>query len=225
MGEDIARPWKWNDFEKFIRTSKSLSAVGFSDTEKDYIYQILAGILYAGEFELNKINENDMGCFEVRIVESEDLDNFSTTFGLKVSDVQEMMCTRKMTAGGKILIEELSGAQSLNLRKVLIQEIYSRLFQWIMFRINENIKISCDIEPSTLGIFDIFGFENFEQNSLEQLCINYANEKCLQLFVDTSVTHTQTAYQKEGILWPVIDVSSVQVCEISRNFSNLDNNI
>ncbi|KAL0197390.1 hypothetical protein M9458_005930, partial [Cirrhinus mrigala] len=83
--------------------------------------------------------------------------------------------------------------------------MYDRLFRWILARVNKALDKTKRQGASFLGILDIAGFEIFEDNSFEQLCINYTNEKLQQLFNHTMFILEQEEYKKEGIEWSFID--------------------
>ena len=92
-------------------------------------------------------------------------------------------------------------------RNSLAKAVYARLFDWLVQRIN-----SCMVAPSTgggeltsIGILDIFGFEIFEKNSFEQLCINYCNEKLQQQFNDTTFKSEEETYRSEGIKYSKVN--------------------
>uniref|UniRef100_A0A8C4QPD4 Myosin IG n=1 Tax=Eptatretus burgeri TaxID=7764 RepID=A0A8C4QPD4_EPTBU len=102
----------------------------------------------------------------------------------------------------------------------LTQAIYERLFCWIVGKINSVIEI-VGYDPRThgkntvIGVLDIYGFEIFDNNSLEQFCINYCNEKLQQLFIELVLKQEQEEYQREGITWQHIDYFNNQViCEL-----------
>jgi myosin I len=96
----------------------------------------------------------------------------------------------------------LEGANTV--RDSLAKEIYNRLFVWIVETINENIDYT-KVDKKTVGILDIYGFEIFEMNGFEQLCINWCNEKLQQFFIDQTIRAEQAEYDSEGIPWTPID--------------------
>ena len=82
--------------------------------------------------------------------------------------------------------------------------MYDRLFTWIVGRINETIELRDQVthgKCTVIGVLDIYGFEIFDNNSFEQLCINYCNEKLQQLFIELVLKQEQEEYQREGIQW------------------------
>uniref|UniRef100_A0A8C4I9Y3 Myosin-9 n=1 Tax=Dicentrarchus labrax TaxID=13489 RepID=A0A8C4I9Y3_DICLA len=89
--------------------------------------------------------------------------------------------------------------------EALAKASYERMFRWLVLRINKALDKTKRQGASFIGILDIAGFEIFELNSFEQLCINYTNEKLQQLFNHTMFILEQEEYQREGIEWSFID--------------------
>ena len=82
--------------------------------------------------------------------------------------------------------------------------MYDRLFTWIVSKINDIIELRDIVSHgkcTVIGVLDIYGFEIFDSNSFEQLCINYCNEKLQQLFIELVLKQEQEEYQREGIQW------------------------
>ena len=88
---------------------------------------------------------------------------------------------------------------------MISQAIYDRLFTWIVSKINSAIEIPENKRArgncTVIGVLDIYGFEIFQLNSFEQICINYCNEKLQQLFIELVLKQEQEEYRKEGIEW------------------------
>ncbi|KAJ1374677.1 hypothetical protein KIN20_037418 [Parelaphostrongylus tenuis] len=82
---------------------------------------------------------------------------------------------------------------------------YERMFKWLVNRINKSLDRTHRQGASFIGILDIAGFEIFELNTFEKLCINFTNEKLQQLFNNTMFVIEQEEYQREGIEWQFID--------------------
>uniref|UniRef100_A0A8D3CXG2 Myosin, heavy chain 11b, smooth muscle n=1 Tax=Scophthalmus maximus TaxID=52904 RepID=A0A8D3CXG2_SCOMX len=107
---------------------------------------------------------------------------------------------------GNIKFEkERSSEQADFATEALAKAMYERLFRWILARVNKTLDKSKRQSCSFLGILDIAGFEIFEDNSFEQLCINYTNERLQQLFNHTMFILEQEEYKREGIQWSFID--------------------
>lgn len=91
-------------------------------------------------------------------------------------------------------------------RDALAKAVYDRLFTWLVSRLNKSLKVgSLGRKNNVMGILDIYGFEIFKQNSFEQFCINFCNEKLQQLFITLTLKSEQEEYLREGIQWETID--------------------
>jgi len=123
--------------------------------------------------------------------------------GLQSEMLSKALCKRKIKAGSEWLEQDLSLSVAMDGRDALAKSIYSRLFDRLIAKINEAFSQGTDIasldQERIIGIVDIFGFEVFKSNSLEQLCINFANEKLQALFTKTVFIETIEAYKQDGI--------------------------
>jgi myosin heavy subunit len=81
--------------------------------------------------------------------------------------------------------------------------VYEKLFHWLVARINKSLAPNGK-QSNFIGILDIFGFEIFKQNSFEQLCINFCNEKLQQLFNEDTFKNEEAVYRSEGVSFPPI---------------------
>lgn len=132
---------------------------------------------------------------------------------------------------------ELDAVHATHLKNILCRTLYGRLFTWIINRINESIKLKQFIQGKSLGILDFYGFENLENNSFEQLAINYSNEKLHQVilfliiyifgvnffnfiffpqsYIQTVLKHQQDIYLKEGLDWQRVDFyDNNSICDL-----------
>jgi myosin-15 len=134
----------------------------------------------------------------------------TATFQLQVL-VNKIQVTR-----GEQIKTPLNFKSAHDTRDALAKALYDAQFRWLVQRINSTVA-TADVHRS-ISILDIFGFENFEINSFEQFCINYANET-LQFYFNKHIFQLeQDVYRKEGINWSKIDFSDNQVplCKILR---------
>uniref|UniRef100_UPI00398E5C28 unconventional myosin-Id-like n=1 Tax=Pristiophorus japonicus TaxID=55135 RepID=UPI00398E5C28 len=200
-----------NDKANFKVVMNAMKVIGFSDMEIDSIYQILATILHLGN--LMFITESDAA---------------SISNGYLVSHIAEITMTepdtlrktllqRTVATGGGEVIEKGHTVQEATYgRDAFAKAIYERLFCWIVNRINEVIAVN-GYDPrihgknTVIGVLDIYGFEIFDNNSFEQFCINYCNEKLQQLFIELILRQEQAEYQREGIEWQYIDYFNNQI--------------
>jgi hypothetical protein len=96
--------------------------------------------------------------------------------GCTTEAISKGLCFRSIKTNEEIVIVPNTMLQASDARDALSKALYGRLFDWIVARINESFTSSASQQKNFIGILDIFGFEFFETNSFEQLCINYANE-------------------------------------------------
>lgn len=115
---------------------------------------------------------------------------------------------------GSIYEVPLNVNQAIAVRDALSKSIYERLFEWIVTRVNVSLKARGTFQY-TIGVLDIYGFEIFENNSFEQLCINYVNEKLQQIFIELTLKAEQDEYVKEQIEWtPIKFFDNKVVCDL-----------
>ena len=106
---------------------------------------------------------------------------------------------------------DLNPAEAEAARDALGKALYDRLFAWLVGRVNKSTApIDDEKVASTIGVLDIFGFESFGKNTLEQLLINFANEKLQQQFTWYVFKLGQAEYEKEGIVWNPVDFKDNQ---------------
>lgn len=127
--------------------------------------------------------------------------------GVNEKELIKALTTRTIFAHGDTVVSRMSNVQSLDVRDAFVKGIYGRMFIWITSKINAAIY-----KPGTksggrtsIGVLDIFGFENFNSNSFEQFCINYANENLQQFFVKHIFKLEQEEYNHESINWQHIE--------------------
>eukprot|EP01018_Ginkgo_biloba_P030757 Gb_31404 [translate_table: standard] len=103
--------------------------------------------------------------------------------GCDVEELMTALSTHNICAGNENISQNLTFSQAVNIRDTLAKALYSCLFDWLIDRINKLLEAWKCETSSTISILDICGFESFDKNSFEQLCINYANERLQQHFI------------------------------------------
>ena len=133
---------------------------------------------------------------------------------MKLADLEASLTHRTLTTAGERVTTPLNADESAAARDALAKAVYSRAFDALVDDINNAIVPPKDAELN-IGVLDIYGFEIFERNGFEQLCINYANEKLQQLFIELTLRSEQAEYDAEGIAWePVAFFNNQVVCEL-----------
>ncbi|XP_053324035.1 unconventional myosin-Ig isoform X2 [Spea bombifrons] len=200
-----------NDKSGYKSVAESLRVIGFSSDEVDSIYRILAAILHLGNMRF-AVQEDS-----VTIESAELVSVVAELTGCEAESVRKTLLYRTMAAGGGELIEKGHSAKEAGYgRDACAKAFYERLFCWIVGRINSVIEVKdydgrIHGKNTVIGVLDIYGFEIFDNNSFEQFCINYCNEKLQQLFIELILRQEQDEYQREGIAWQHIDYFNNQI--------------
>ncbi|EMP33152.1 Myosin-9 [Chelonia mydas] len=129
----------------------------------------------------------------------------SHLLGINVTDFTRGILSPRIKVGRDYVQKAQTKEQADFAIEALAKATYERMFRWLVMRINKALDKTKRQGASFIGILDIAGFEIFELNSFEQLCINYTNEKLQQLFNHTMFILEQEEYQREGIEWNFID--------------------
>uniref|UniRef100_A0A8C1LAQ1 Myosin VIIBb n=1 Tax=Cyprinus carpio TaxID=7962 RepID=A0A8C1LAQ1_CYPCA len=201
-----------DDADEFGRIRAALKILTFSDRDCWEIFKLLAAILHMGNIDFQSTTMNNMDSCDVL-----SSNHFSVTAKLlEVGDaaLDKSLTHRSFMTNREIVTKPLSSEQATSTRDTFAKAMYGRLFVWMFTKVNSAIHKPQTDEPSytrkSIGLLDIFGFENFPQNSFEQLCINYANEHLQQFFVRHIFKLEQDEYSKEGISWKRIAFSDNQ---------------
>ncbi|XP_017574409.1 unconventional myosin-VIIa isoform X1 [Pygocentrus nattereri] len=201
-----------DDMKEYSSILSAMKVLMFTDTENWEISKLLAAILHMGNlrFEARTFKNLD-ACVVVR---SPDLTKAAALLEVDHQDVMSCLTTRTLITRGESVSTPLSVDQGLDVRDAFVKGIYGRLFVWIVDKINAAIFRSPSTEDNTIrrsvGLLDIFGFENFNFNSFEQLCINFANENLQQFFVRHVFKLEQEEYNLERINWQHIEFTDNQ---------------
>uniref|UniRef100_A0A8D2Q997 Myosin IXA n=1 Tax=Varanus komodoensis TaxID=61221 RepID=A0A8D2Q997_VARKO len=199
-GEDLK-----HDFE---RLQLAMEMVGFLPKTRKQIFSLLSAILHLGNICYKKKTYRDDS---IDICNPEVLPVVSELLEVKEEMLFEALVTRKTVTVGEKLVLPYKLAEAVTVRNSMAKSLYSALFDWIVFRINHALLNTKDLEESTkvmtlsIGVLDIFGFEDYESNSFEQFCINFANERLQHYFNQHIFKLEQEEYRLEGISWHNID--------------------
>lgn len=203
-----------NDAADFKDTLAAMNVIGLSQNEQDNIFRMLSAILWLGNISFE---ENDSG--NAQVTDPGVVDFVAYLLEVESAQVSKALTIRivETSRGGRrgsVYEVPLNPAQATAVRDALSKAIYFNLFDWIVERINASLKARGAIGNS-VGILDIYGFEIFDKNSFEQLCINYVNEKLQQIFIQLTLKTEQEEYAREQIQWtPINYFDNKIVCEL-----------
>lgn len=187
-----------NDFNMLLLSFKTM---GFEDTEVDNIFSILASILHLGNIEFKSWKSE-----QASFTDDSPVEIITSMLGLQRDKFIENLLRPKVKAGREYVHKSRKAPEVKYAVDALAKFLYEKIFQYIVRRINDNLKGDNLKELlNFIGVLDIAGFEIFQKNSFEQLCINYTNEKLQQFFNHHSFILEQSEYLREDIQWEFID--------------------
>lgn len=203
-------------FVNLERVKSAMSILSISEWEMWQIFQLLAALLHLGNLQYKrKIIEN--------IDATEIHDNLNSSrvahfLGIPRSVLCECLTRRTLYVNDERVVSNISKEHAMEIRDSFAKTIYGRIFNWIVHRINTTISRSVGNVANnvSLGVLDIFGFENFSVNSFEQLCINYANESLQQFFVQqifkVTILHVP---QIDRQIWCLFEINKKNIYSIN----------
>lgn len=189
--------------EEYIKTRRAMDIVGISSDEQEAIFRTLAAILHLGNIEFSPGKEHDSSVIKDQ-KSNFHLQMAAELFMCDLDILLATLCTRSIQTREGIIIKYLDCNSAAAGRDALAKTIYARLFDWLVEKINRSVGQDHDSKIK-IGVLDIYGFECFKQNSFEQFCINFANEKLQQHFNEHVFKMEQEEYRKEEINWSYIE--------------------
>lgn len=189
------------DKEIFHETMESMKIMGISHEEIMSMLKMVSAVLQFGNIVFRKERNTD----QASMPDNTAAQKLCHLLGLNVTEFTRAILMPKIKVGRDYVQKAQTKEQADFAVEALAKAQYERLFRWLVHRINRALDRTKRQGASFIGILDIAGFEIFELNSFEQLCINYTNEKLQQLFNHTMFILEQEEYQREGIEWNFID--------------------
>lgn len=192
-----------NDSHEYLATKRAMDVVGISEEEQDAIFRVVAAVLHLGNIEFAKGEEIDSSVIKDETSRFH-LNMTAELLKCDAKSLEDALIKRVMVTPEEIITRTLDPVAALGSRDALAKTVYSRLFDWLV----EKINISIGQDPnskSIIGVLDIYGFESFKHNSFEQFCINFTNEKLQQHFNQHVFKMEQEEYTKEEINWSYIE--------------------
>uniref|UniRef100_A0A452IEP7 Myosin heavy chain 14 n=1 Tax=Gopherus agassizii TaxID=38772 RepID=A0A452IEP7_9SAUR len=189
------------DKEIFQETMESMRIMGFSPEEIHSMLRMVSAVLQFGNIVFRKERNTD----QASMPDNTAAQKLCHLLGLNVTEFSRAILMPRIKVGRDYVQKAQTKEQADFAVEALAKATYERLFRWLVHRINRALDRTKRQGASFIGILDIAGFEIFQLNSFEQLCINYTNEKLQQLFNHTMFVLEQEEYQREGIAWDFID--------------------
>ncbi|XP_074509600.1 uncharacterized protein myh14 isoform X3 [Sebastes fasciatus] len=190
-----------SDSDNFTQTMDSMVIMGFNAEESLSMLKVISAVLQFGNISFMKEKNQD----QASMPDNTSAQKVSHLLGINVLEFTRAILTPRIKVGREYVQKAQTKEQADFAVEALAKATYERLFRWLVHRINRALDRRQRQGASFIGILDIAGFEIFQLNSFEQLCINYTNEKLQQLFNHTMFILEQEEYQREGIEWNFID--------------------
>uniref|UniRef100_A0A3P8UYF8 Unconventional myosin-Ic n=1 Tax=Cynoglossus semilaevis TaxID=244447 RepID=A0A3P8UYF8_CYNSE len=200
-----------NDRSDWKVVKKALSVIGFNEDDVEELLNIIASVLHLGNVQYG--DEEGNAC----ITSDTQIKYLARLLGVNGTVLTEALTHKKIIAKGEELMSPLNLEQASYARDALSKAVYGRTFTWLVNKINASLSYKDDSSKtySVIGLLDIYGFEVFQNNSFEQFCINYCNEKLQQLFIELTLKSEQEEYESTSITWePVQYFNNKIICDL-----------
>ncbi|XP_034045960.1 myosin-9-like isoform X2 [Thalassophryne amazonica] len=189
------------DKDMFTETMEAMRIMGIPNEEQMGMLKVVSSVLQLGNMSFKKERHTD----QASMPDNTAAQKVCHLMGMNVTDFTKAILSPRIKVGRDYVQKAQTQEQAEFAVEALAKATYERMFRWLVMRINKALDKTKRQGASFIGILDIAGFEIFELNSFEQLCINYTNEKLQQLFNHTMFILEQEEYQREGIEWSFID--------------------
>uniref|UniRef100_A0A182R7P8 Myosin motor domain-containing protein n=1 Tax=Anopheles funestus TaxID=62324 RepID=A0A182R7P8_ANOFN len=210
-----------DDGEEMQITDEAFNVLGFTQEEKDNIYRITSAVMHMGRMQFKQKGREE----QAEADGTEDGDKVAKLLGVATDDLYKNLLKPRIKVGNEFVTKGQNKDQVTNSVGALCKGIFDRLFKWLVKKCNETLDTK-QKRAQFIGVLDIAGFEIFDFNGFEQLCINFTNEKLQQFFNHHMFVLEQEEYKKEGINWAFIDfgmdlLACVELIEKFNGFEQL----
>jgi len=199
-----------DDKAGYGETVEAMQKIGFDDALMQCLHEVVAAVLHLGQLRFEAEGEAS------KITTKDVLQNVASLLGVDVAELHKALTSRTVAAHGEVYHTKLTQEAATHACLALSKSIYERLFSFLVKRINETIAPGERANDGVvLGVLDIYGFEILPDNSFEQFCINYCNEKLQQVFIELVLQQEQAEYEREGIDWVHIEYfDNAEICNM-----------
>jgi len=197
-----------DDKEELGLMDEAFKILGFKDEEKFALYKCTTCVLHLGEMKFKQRPREE----QAEADGQSEAEKAAFLLGVNCKDLLDAILKPKVKVGSE-MVTKAQNMQQVNFGiQALSKSLYNRMFAYIVKKINETLDTK-NRRQFFIGVLDIAGFEIFEFNTFEQLCINYTNERLQQFFNHHMFVLEQEEYKKEGIQWEFIDFGmDLQAC-------------
>ncbi|KAF7379403.1 hypothetical protein HZH66_014774 [Vespula vulgaris] len=189
-----------DDGEECQLTDQAFDVLGFTQEEKDNIYKITAAVMHMGGMKFKQRGREE----QAEADGTEEGERVAKLLGCDCADLYKNLLKPRIKVGNEFVTQGRNKDQVAYSVGAMSKAMFDRLFKWLVKKCNETLDTQ-QKRQHFIGVLDIAGFEIFDYNGFEQLCINFTNEKLQQFFNHHMFVLEQEEYKKEGIVWQFID--------------------
>ena len=191
---------RMDDNEEFGLTVDAIKILGFTNEDHKSMFNITCAILNFSNCKFKQKPRDE----QAEVADTADGERVAHLLGLQVKDFHNSLIKPRVKVGTEYVNKGQSVVQVNYAITALCKALFERMFFWMIDRVNKAFETK-QRKAYFIGVLDIAGFEIFEYNSFDQLCINYTNERLQQFFNHHMFVLEQEEYKKEGIKWDSID--------------------
>ncbi|XP_018022395.1 myosin heavy chain, muscle isoform X3 [Hyalella azteca] len=197
-----------DDAEEMEFTDVAFDVLGFTQTEKDDCYKVTASVMHFGEMKFKQRGREEQA--EPDGTEVGDI--VGKLLGVDGADLYKNLTKPKIKVGNEFVTQGRNVQQVSYSVGAMAKAMFDRVFKWLVRKCNVTLETGLK-RVHFIGVLDIAGFEIFDYNGFEQICINFCNEKLQQFFNHHMFVLEQEEYKKEGIDWVFVDFGmDLQAC-------------
>ncbi|XP_076765687.1 myosin heavy chain isoform X27 [Xylocopa sonorina] len=189
-----------DDGEECLLTDQAFDVLGFTQEEKNDIYKITAAVMHMGGMKFKQRGREE----QAEADGTEEGERVAKLLSCDCADLYKNLLKPRIKVGNEFVTQGRNKDQVTYSVGAMSKAMFDRLFKWLVKKCNETLDTQ-QKRQHFIGVLDIAGFEIFDFNSFEQLCINFTNEKLQQFFNHHMFVLEQEEYTKEGIQWEFID--------------------
>lgn len=192
----------------FEQLKEDMQALGIDTNQIELVFKTMAGLLHFGNIKFESNYHDAVEGTNIDPTSREKVELAAELLSFPVDVMEHCLTKRSMTSRGELFLLELKPVQAMHARDAIAKAVYRKVFDWITHEVNLQLSKTRPVDQKTvsmIGILDIFGFDAFEVNTFEQLCINYTNEALQQVFNQQTFKLVMQEYAKEQINFESIE--------------------
>ncbi|VDD74731.1 unnamed protein product [Mesocestoides corti] len=197
-----------DDSEEMKLTDEAIDILGFTNDERMSLFKCTTSVINMGEMKFKQRPREE----QAEADGTAEAEKVAFLLGVNAKDLLNSFLKPKVKVGNEFVTKGQNLDQVNFAVNALAKSLYSRLFTWLVARVNKTLDTKVK-RQYFIGVLDIAGFEIFDENGFEQICINYTNERLQQFFNHHMFVQEQEEYRKENIQWTFIDFGmDLQAC-------------